>query len=83
MPRTNLMRLEATATLSAEPVDFRGSPSTTSSAAAYRSAQWATRAKIEAIAYEITNAYLALLQSQKLVALAADGWPRPRRFCGW
>lgn len=38
--------------------------------ATYRSAQWATRERIEAIAYDIATAYLTLLQQQKLVDLS-------------
>ncbi len=37
--------------------------------ATYRSAQWGTREKIEAISYDIANAYLGVLQQQKLVSL--------------
>ncbi len=37
--------------------------------ATYRSAQWGTREKIEAISYDITNAYLGVLLQQKLVEL--------------
>lgn len=38
--------------------------------AAYRSAQWGTREKIEAISYEISAAYLSVLERQKLLGLA-------------
>ena len=70
---THLPRLEATATLGQNLWDFGITINDIKRArAAYRSAQWATREKIEAIAYDIANAYLGLLQSQKLVALAAD-----------
>ena len=38
--------------------------------ASYRSAQWGTREKIEGISYDITAAYLSILERQKLLALA-------------
>ena len=38
--------------------------------ATYRSAQWGTRERIEAISYEIASAYLGVLQAQQLVVLA-------------
>ncbi|WP_298191001.1 TolC family outer membrane protein [Novosphingobium sp.] len=38
--------------------------------ASYRSAQWGTRERIEAISYDIANAYLGVLLQQKLVTLA-------------
>ena len=70
---THLPRLEATATLGQNLWDFGITINDIKRArAAYRSAQWATREKIEAIAYDITNAYLGVLQSQKLVGLASD-----------
>jgi TolC family type I secretion outer membrane protein len=72
-PATHLPRLEATATLGQNLWDFGITINDIKRArAAYRSAQWATREKIEAIAYDITNAYLGVLQSQKLVGLASD-----------
>ncbi len=40
--------------------------------ASYRSAQWGTRERIEAISYDIANAYLGVLLQQNLVTLA-DG----------
>lgn len=40
--------------------------------AAYRSAQWSTRERIEAIAFEITTAYLNVLERQKLLDLATN-----------
>ena len=40
--------------------------------ASYRSAQWGTRERIEAIAYDITNAYLGVVQRQKLVDLGGE-----------
>lgn len=38
--------------------------------ATYRSAQWGTRERIEAISYDIANAYLGVLLQQNLVVLA-------------
>lgn len=38
--------------------------------ASYRSAQWGTREKIEGISYDITTAYLSVLERQKLLSLA-------------
>ncbi|WP_445191922.1 TolC family protein [Sphingomonas sp. Tas61C01] len=38
--------------------------------ATYRSAQWGTREKIEGISYDITTAYLSVLERQKLLALS-------------
>ena len=38
--------------------------------ASYRSAQWGTREKIEGISYDITTAYLSVLERQKLLALS-------------
>jgi len=38
--------------------------------ATYRSAQWGTRERIEAISYDIANAYLGVLLQQNLVKLA-------------
>jgi len=38
--------------------------------ASYRSAQWGTRERIEAISYDIANAYLGVLLQQNLVSLA-------------
>ena len=40
--------------------------------ASYRAAQWATREQIESISFDITNAYLAMLQQQKLIQLTND-----------
>lgn len=40
--------------------------------ATYRSAQWGTRERIEAISYDIANAYLGVLLQQNLVMLAED-----------
>jgi TolC family type I secretion outer membrane protein len=40
--------------------------------ATYRSAQWGTREKIEAISYDITTAYMSVLERQTLLALAEE-----------
>ncbi len=37
--------------------------------ASYRAAQWATREQIETVSFDITNAYLGILQQQKQIAL--------------
>ena len=72
-PGTTRNRLEATATLSQNLWDFGITINDIKRAkASYRSAQWATREKIEAISYDITNAYLGVLQQQKLVDLGLE-----------
>lgn len=40
--------------------------------ASYRAAQWATREQIEAISFDITSAYSAMLQQQHLIQLTED-----------
>ncbi len=68
---TDRLRLEASATLTQNLWDFGITINDIKRAkAAYRSAQWATREKIEVIAYDITNAYLGVLAQQQLVDLA-------------
>ena len=68
---TKLRRSEATASLNQTIWDFGVTINDIKRARAdYRSAQWATRERIEAIAYDITSAYLNVLQSQKLVDLS-------------
>ena len=68
---TKLPRSEATASLNQTIWDFGVTINDIKRARAdYRSAQWATRERIEAIAYDITSAYLNVLQSQKLVDLS-------------
>jgi outer membrane protein TolC len=68
---TGLRRSEATASLNQTVWDFGVTINDIKRARAdYRSAQWATRERIEAIAYDITSAYLNVLQSQKLVDLS-------------
>ncbi|NJR78431.1 TolC family outer membrane protein [Sphingomonas corticis] len=40
--------------------------------ASYRAAQWGTREKIEAVSYDISTAYLSVLERQKLLALGEE-----------
>lgn len=69
-PSTDRYRTEATLTLNQNLWDFGVTINDIKrSRASYRSAQWGTREKIEAISYDITNAYLGVLLQQKLVAL--------------
>jgi len=69
---TYRQRLEATATLNQNVWDFGVTSNDIRRArASYRSAQWATRQRIESITYDITNAYLGVLQQQKQVDLTA------------
>jgi len=68
--RTTLTRKEATVTLNQNVWDFGTTINDIKRArAAYKSAQWATRERIEAIAYDISAAYLNVLERQKLVEL--------------
>lgn len=70
---TRLRRTEGTASLNQTIWDFGVTINDIKRARAdYRSAQWATREQIEAIAYEITSAYLNVLQAQKLVELSQE-----------
>ncbi len=48
--------------------------------ATFRSAQWATRERIEAIAYDISNAYLVILQQQKLYDLTVAEMEATRKI---
>ncbi len=48
--------------------------------ASFRSAQWATRERIEAIAYDISSAYLVILQQQKLYDLTLAEMAATRRI---
>ncbi|MBU6265911.1 MAG: TolC family outer membrane protein [Sphingomonadales bacterium] len=65
-------RLEATATVNQNLWDFGVTANDIRRArASYRSAQWATRERIEGITYDIATAYLGVLQQQKLVDLTA------------
>lgn len=66
-------RTEATITLNQNIWDFGVTSNDIRRArASYRSAQWGTRERIEAISYDITNAYLAVLLQQKLLVLTAN-----------
>jgi len=67
---TERWRTEATLTVSQNVWDFGVTINDIKRArATYRSAQWGTREKIEAISYEITSAYLGVLLQQKLLEL--------------
>jgi TolC family type I secretion outer membrane protein len=69
--RTMLTRKEAVVTMNQNIWDFGTTINDIKRArAAYRSAQWATRERIEAISYDISEAYLNVLERQKLVDLA-------------
>ncbi len=64
-------RLEGTVTLAQTVWDFGVTTNDISRArASYRSAQWATREKIEGISYDITSAYIGVLRAEQLVDLA-------------
>lgn len=66
-------RLEGTATLNQNIWDFGTTINDIKRArATYRSAQWATREQIESISFDITNAYLGMLQQQKLITLTNE-----------
>jgi outer membrane protein, adhesin transport system len=68
---STLTRKEAAVTLNQNVWDFGTTINDIKRArAAYKSAQWATRERIEGIAYDITSAYLNVLERQKLVDLA-------------
>jgi TolC family type I secretion outer membrane protein len=70
---TRLVRKEGSVTLNQNVFDFGATFNDIKRARAdYRSAQWGTRERIETIAYEITTAYLTVLQQQKLVALTQE-----------
>lgn len=68
---TRLRRGEGIVTLSQNIWDFGTTINDIKRARAdYRSAQWSTRERIEAISFDITTSYMTLLQNQKLVELA-------------
>jgi TolC family type I secretion outer membrane protein len=68
--RTTLQRSEAVVTLNQNLWDFGTTINDIKRArAAYRSAQWSTRERIEAISFDITTAYLNVLERQKLLEL--------------
>lgn len=70
---TQAFRSEATVTLNQNVWDFGVTINDIKRArATYQSARWATRERIEAIAYDITNAYLAVLAQQDLLALTEE-----------
>ncbi len=70
---TDLRRTEGVVTLNQNIWDFGTTANDIARArASYRSAQWATRERIEAIAYDISQAYLNVLERQKLVDLATQ-----------
>lgn len=67
---SNKRRSEATVTLNQNVWDFGTTINDIKRArAAYRSAQWGTREKIEAVSYDISSVYLTVLQNQKLLNL--------------
>ena len=64
-------RMEGAITLSQTVWDFGVTTNDIARArASYRSAQWATREKIESISYDITSAYIGVLRAEELVDLA-------------
>lgn len=68
---TQRFRSEATISLNQNLWDFGVTINDIKRArASYRSAQWGTRERIEAISYDIANAYLGVLLQQNLVSLA-------------
>lgn len=70
---TTLRRGEGVVTLSQNLWDFGTTINDIKRArASYRSAQWSTRERIEAIAFDITTAYMDVLERQKLVDLAVS-----------
>jgi TolC family type I secretion outer membrane protein len=71
--RTTLTRKEASITVNQNVWDFGTTINDIKRArASYRSAQWGTREKIEAISYEISTAYLNVLERQKLLDLTGE-----------
>ncbi|HEY6868222.1 MAG TPA: TolC family outer membrane protein, partial [Novosphingobium sp.] len=72
-PKTQAWRGEASITLNQNLWDFGVTINDIKRArATYSSAQWATRERIEAISYDITNAYLGVLTQQQLLALTEE-----------
>ncbi len=66
-------RLEGTVSLNQNVWDFGATINDIKRArASYRSAQWATREQIEGISFEITNAYVGMLQQQKMIDLTNE-----------
>jgi TolC family type I secretion outer membrane protein len=71
--QTTLRRGEGVVTMTQTVWDFGVTVNDVKRARAdYRSAQWSTRERIEAIAYDIASVYLAVLERQKLVALSLE-----------
>ncbi|WP_184077615.1 TolC family outer membrane protein [Sphingobium subterraneum] len=67
---TTLQRSEGVVTLNQNIWDFGTTINDIKRArAAYRSAQWSTRERIESISFDITAAYLSVLERQKLLDL--------------
>lgn len=72
-PQTERRRFEGTVSLNQNLWDWGVTINDIKRArASYRAAQWATREQIEAISFDISNAYLGMLQQQKLIALTND-----------
>lgn len=72
-PESKAWRGEASITLNQNLWDFGVTINDIKRArATCSSAQWATRERIEAISYDITNAYLGVLTQQQLLALTED-----------
>jgi len=70
---TQRYRTEASITLNQNLWDFGVTINDIKRArASYRSAQWGTRERIEAISYEITSSYLGVLLQQKLLELTEN-----------
>lgn len=66
-------RLEGTVTVTQNVWDFGVTTNDIKRArASFRAMQWATREQIEAITFDITNAYLGMLQQQKLIDLTNE-----------
>jgi TolC family type I secretion outer membrane protein len=66
-------RFEGTVTVSQNVWDFGTTTNDIKRArASFRAMQWATREQIEAITFDVTNAYLGMLQQQKLIELTNE-----------
>jgi outer membrane protein, adhesin transport system len=78
---TYRMRTEGSITMSQNLWDFGVTLNDIRRArASFRSAQWATRERIEAIAYDISSAYLVILQQQKLYDLTVAEMAATRKI---
>ena len=72
-PQSQAWRGEASVTLNQNLWDFGLTINDIKRArATYSSARWATRERIEAISYDITNAYLGVLAQQQLLSLTEE-----------